>query len=154
MLTYLLIIFVIAIALAPLTSLMPSKRQREIARMREYAAVHGLFVEFRGVPGRDSGRIRSRDSAGHDTIYYGKHLPPAKQKKPEQSRAWLSGAEGWVGLERRLAVPESLAHLPAQVLAASVDEGSCGIYWRESGGVEAVEQIRQVLEAWAGQLRA
>ena len=152
--TYLLIFFVIVVALVPLTHFMPSKRQREIARMREYAAVHGLFVEFRSVPGRASGRIKSRDRAGHDTIYYGKRLPPAKQKKPQQSQAWLLEAEGWVALGRRLAVPESLVQLPAQVLAASVDEGSCGIYWRESGGVDAVEQIRQVLETWAGQLRA
>lgn len=152
--TYLLILFVIAIALVPLTHFMPSKRQREIARMREYAAVHGLFVEFRRVPGRESGRLKSRDRAGHDTIYYGKRLPPAKQKRPEQACVWLFEAEGWVGLERRLRVPESLALLPTEVLAASVDEGSCGIYWRESGGVEAVEQIRQVLAAWAGHLRA
>ena len=152
--TYLLIFFVIVVALVPLTHFMPSKRQREIARMREYAAVHGLFVEFRSVPGRASGRIKSRDRAGHDTIYYGKRLPPAKQKKPEQSQTWLLEAEGWVALGRRLAVPESLVQLPAEVLAASVDEGSCGIYWRESGGVDAVEQIRQVLETWAGQLRA
>ncbi len=152
MLTYLLIIFVIAIALAPLTNLMPSKRQREIARMREYAAVHGMFVEFRSIPGRDSGRMKTRDHAGHDTIYYGKRIPPSKHKL-EQNRAWLYEAEGWVGLQRRLAVPGSLAQLPTQVLAASVDEGSCGIYWRESGGVEAVEQIRLVLEAWAEQLR-
>lgn len=152
--TYLLIFFVIVVALVPLTHFMPSKRQREVARMREYAAVHGLFVEFRSVPGRASGRIKSRDRAGHDTIYYGKRLPPAKQKKPEQTQAWLFEEQGWVALGRRLGVPESLMQLPAQVLAASVDEGSCGIYWRESGGVDAVEQIRQVLELWAGQLRA
>jgi hypothetical protein len=153
-LIYLLIFFVIVVALVPLTHFMPSKRQREIARMREYAATHGLFVEFRSVPGRDSGRMKTRDSAGHETIYYGKRLPPARQRKPDQARAWLSGEEGWVGLERRLGVPEALSQLPALVLAAGVDEGSCGIYWRESGGVDAVEQIRQVLEAWAGQLRA
>ncbi len=62
--TYLLIIFVIAVALAPLSHFVPSKRQRQIARMREYAAVHGLFVEFRGVPGRDRVRARDRDGAG------------------------------------------------------------------------------------------
>ena len=50
MLTFLLIVFVIALALAPLGHFVPSKRQRAIARMREYAAVHGLFVEFRDLP--------------------------------------------------------------------------------------------------------
>jgi hypothetical protein len=151
-LTYLLIFFVIVVALAPLSHFVPSKQQREIARMREYAAVHGMFVEFRRVPGRDSSRPAQRERASQDTIYYGKRLPPAK-KNGEQSAVWLLEAEGWVGLERRAVVPPALLSLPASVLAASVDEGSCGVYWRESGGVDAVELIRQVLESWAGQLR-
>ncbi len=152
MLTYLLILFVIAIALAPLSHFIPSKRQRAIAGMREYAAVQGLFVEFRQVPGREKGRMKVRDGAGRDTIYYGKRLPPAKHKC-EQTRAWLYENDTWTGLERRLPIPDALAHLPAQVFAASVDGGSCGIYWQESGTVEDVEQIRQVLEAWSGQLQ-
>jgi len=49
--TYLLIIFVIALALAPLSHFVPSKRQRKVVCLREYAAVHGLFVEFRTLPG-------------------------------------------------------------------------------------------------------
>ena len=156
---YLLIIFVVAIALAPLSHFMPSKRQRQIAKLREYAAVHGLFVEFRSQPGRsqpgsDVGGDKSRDRAGHDTIYYGKRLPPSKQKRGQQSGVWLREPGGWVSLERRLPVPAPLQDLPAEILAASVDEGSCGIYWRESGGVELVAQITRTLELWSEELRA
>ena len=156
---YLLIVFVVAIALAPLSHFMPSKRQRQIAKLREYAAVHGLFVEFRSRPGRfrpgsDIGRDKSRDRAGHDTIYYGKRLPPSKQKRGQQSGVWLREPGGWVSLERRLPVPAPLQDLPAEILAASVDEGSCGIYWRESGGVELVAQITRTLELWSEELRA
>ena len=120
--------------------------------MREYAAVHGMFVEFRGVPGRNRSRSQGRDRAGQDTIYYGKRLPPARTKGVV-ALAWLYDREGWVGLERRFAVPPALAQLPAQVLAASVDDSSCGVYWREAGTVQDVELIRQVLELWAEQLR-
>ena len=150
--TYLLIILVIAIALAPLSHFMPSKRQREIAGMREYAAVNGLFVEFRGVPGRDRVRARDRDGAGRDTIYYGKRIPAATTKA-RRTQAWRFENGSWMGLERRAEVPSGLASLPAEVLAASVDEGSCGVYWQEAGGVENVALIRQVLEAWADELR-
>lgn len=150
--TYLLIVLVIAIALAPLSHFVPSKRQREIARMREYAAVHGMYVEFRAVPGRERGGPRDKDRVGHETIYYGKRLPAAR-KKARPARAWLQLEAGWVGLERKLPVPPALAGLPPEVLAASVDESSCGIYWRESGPVAKVEQIRQVLESWASDLR-
>ena len=151
---YLLIIFVVAIALAPLSHFMPSKRQRQIAKLREYAAVHGLFVEFRSQPGNDVGRDKSRGRAGHDIIYYGKRLPPSKQRRGQQSGAWLREQGGWVSLERRLPVPAPLQDLPADILAASVDEGSCGIYWRESGGVELVAQITRTLELWSEELRA
>ena len=150
--TYLLIILVIAIALAPLSHFIPSKRQREIAGMREYAAVNGLFVEFRGVPGRARVRTRDRDGAGRDTIYYGKRIPAAKSKA-RKSQAWRCENGSWMGLERRAEVPACLASLPAEVLAASLDEGSCGVYWQEAGGVENVALIRQVLEAWADELR-
>jgi hypothetical protein len=152
-LTYLLILFVIALALAPLSHFVPSKRQREIARMREYAALHHMFVEFRRVPARDGYPPKERDRASHETIYYGKRLPVTREKG-EKARAWLLESEGWVGLERGDPAPPAMAGLAVPVLAASVDSASCGVYWREAGGVEAVEQIRQVLEAWAGELRA
>lgn len=151
--TYLFILFVIALALAPLSHFIPSKRQRQIARMREYAAVHGLFVEFREVPGRARGRARGGDSAGHDIIYYGRRLPPAREKG-ETALAWIRESEGWAALERRSGVPAVLSQMPPQVLAASVDSGSCGVYWRESDTVEDVEMIRQALALWAGELRA
>jgi hypothetical protein len=148
--TYLLILFVVAVALAPLSHFIPSKRQRQIARLREYAAVHGLFVEFRDLPGLAPGG--RRDPAGAQTIYYGRRLP-ASRKKSAGSQAWLRDGEAWRALERSTGIPAALGELPPQVLAASADENSCGAYWRESGGVEVVEQIRQALEAWSGQLR-
>lgn len=148
--TYLLIIFVVAVALAPLSHFVPSRRQREIARLREYAAVHGLFVEFRGLPGAIAGG--TRQAAGGQTIYYGQRLP-ASRKKSADAQAWLREGESWRALERGTDIPLVLGELPPQVLAASADEHSCGAYWRESGGVEVVEQIRQALEAWSGQLR-
>lgn len=150
--TYLLIILVIAVALAPLSHFIPSKRQREVARMREYAAINGLFVEFRGVPGRDRVRTSDRDRAGRDTIYYGKRIPAAKTRT-RKTQAWRFENGSWTALERRVELPAVLASLPAEVLAASVDEGSCGVYWQEAGGVEKVQLIREVLEVWAGQLR-
>jgi hypothetical protein len=153
-LKYLLIIFVIAIALAPLSHFAPSKRQRQIARLREYAAVHGLFTEFRSLPGSAAGRARSRDQAGHETIYYGKRLPPSKHRRGQQGCAWLREQGDWVSLGPRVPAPALLRELPAEILAASVDEGSCGVYWRESGGVELVAQITRILTLWSEELRA
>jgi len=151
-LTYLLILFVIAVALAPLAHFAPSKAQRETARMREYAAVHGLFVEFRDVPGTGDARDRQHDRAGGNTIYYGKRLPASRDKR-EEARAWRRENEHWIPLQRRWGVPDVLVSLPLEVIAASVDRGSCGVYWRECGGVDNVALIEQVLTAWSTELR-
>ena len=149
--TYLLIIFVIALALAPLSHFVPSKRQRKVVCLREYAAVHGLFVEFRTLPGVKSGR-KPPGMAGGDIIYYGRRLRP-RRGEPVVSGSWIAEQGGWHSLDRRRAqMTDLLRQLPAGILAASVDEASCGIYWQEPGSEEDVERIRQVLEAWAEQL--
>lgn len=146
---YLLILFIVAIALAPLTHFLPSKRQRKQASLREYAAVHGLFVEFRNLPGRSE---KAGERADGTTIYYGKRLP-ASRVKAAPSLAWRRDEQGWLPLESGGKSPAELALLPAEVVAASTDENSCGAYWREQGDVETVEQIRQALEAWSAALR-
>lgn len=142
MLEYLLIVFVIALALAPLGHFVPSKRQREIARMREYAAVHGLFVEFRHLPALNAASVPARD-----VIYYGKRLPN-RRARPVESNAWVRTGQDWQSVERRRPVPALLQELPAEIRAAGVDQSSCGVYWEESSGEAGVEQIRQVLERW------
>lgn len=143
MLTYLPIVLVIALALAPLGHFLPSKRQRELARMREYAAVHGLFVEFRHAPtlageARPTGQV----------IYYGKRLP-ATLYSPIATAAWSRTPEGWRGVGNRLPAPAPVKELSAEILAASIDSSSCGVYWTEGTGVEGVEQIRLALEHWS-----
>jgi len=143
---YLLILFVIALALAPLRHVLPSRRQREIARLREYAAVHGLFVEFRALPGAASGAGPERSPG--DVIYYGKRLRPPRGREAQRG-SWVRDSEGWRGLQRSGPAPEPLLQLPRDILGASVDEGSCGIYWQESGEEEMVEQIRGAVEGWA-----
>lgn len=145
MLKYLLILFVIALALAPLGHFLPSKRQRRTARMREYAAVHGLFVEFRAMPDTGGVPLASPMAKGQ-VIYYGRRLPN-KRGSPIESGTWVLAPQGWRNVGRRLPVPAQLSELPDGIGVASVDQSSCGIYWTESGEDE-VEQIRRALEQW------
>ena len=149
--TYLLIFFVIALALAPLSHFVPSKRQRRIANLREYAAIEGLFVEFRGLPGADKNRERPVIAPRGDIIYYGKRLRP-RRTGAVQSASWIYSAQGWRSLGQRTLVPDQLLQLPENILAASVQESSCGIYWQETGEQEQVGQIKQALESWAASL--
>jgi hypothetical protein len=141
-LSYLIIVLVIAVALAPLSHFMPSKAQRKVARLREYAAVHGLYVEFRDVPrsGRSTPAKQTRD-----TIYYGKRVR-MRRGGPEKRLAWLHSDNGWAAISRHDPVPAELNALPEGVLGASADSDSCGIYWNETGEEEHIDQICAVLE--------
>ena len=117
MLTYFIIIFVVALALAPLSHFLPSKRQRKVAGMREYAAVHGMFVEFRALP--DVGGVPlSASVSGGQVIYYGRRFPN-KRAGPIESGTWVHAPEGWRSLGNRLPVPAQLQALSVDISVAS-----------------------------------
>jgi len=141
---YLLIIFIIALALAPLAHFAPSKGQRRVARLREFAAVQGMFVEFRTVP---SGALSASETAayrrGH-TIYYGLRIP-ATGRRERRVGAWVYGEQSWRSIPRGSGVPVALEDLPADIFAATIDEGSCGIFWQEGGEEAEITRIYQVL---------
>ena len=143
---YLLVIFVIALALAPLVQFLPSKGQRKIARMREYAALQGLFVEFRDMP-----RLNDAAKSPVGVIYYGKRLPTSRSR-PVTTGAWLLLGDGWRKVGGTGQITALLEKLPIEILAASGDEFSCGVYWTESADEGAVEQIKRVLEQWSDEL--
>ncbi|MDO8862414.1 hypothetical protein Q6D67_11950 [Haliea sp. E1-2-M8] len=147
---YLLIAFIVVVALAPLTHFLPSKRQRRQAALREAAALGGLFVEFRSLPGAAAGRV---PQAQQDVIYYGRRLAPSKGRGSRRG-AWLQRDGEWrsVGAGPRLPLPEPLQAGAADILGASVDEGSCGVYWQEQGDTATVGEIRDILLAWAQQI--
>jgi len=146
---YVIILLVVALAIAPLSHFAPSKRQRAVARMREFAAVKGLFVEFRQLPGKTVETGQGRQ----DIIYYGKRLPPARGEEPLIG-SWYQGEDGWRATRGIKKPPEILAQLPPAVLAAGADQGSCGIYWRESGDEEELAAIILVIDQWANSLRS
>ena len=147
---WLLILFVVAIALVPLFHFAPSKRQREIANLRERAAIGGLFVEFREPPG-GPGRPLPNGVLERNLIYYGRRLRAAN-KPPRVNHAWRRDNEGWLAVGGYVPVPDVFAQFPDSVVASSVDPDSCGVYWDESGGVDAVAEITDLLERWAEQL--
>ena len=146
MLKFLLIVFIVALALAPLGHFVPSKRQRATARMREYAAVHGLFVEFRDLP-----VLAGSPGSVRNTIYYGKRLP-SQRASPIESASWLRTDDGWRSVGQRRPVPAPVQELSNEISAVSVDQSSCGVYWTESTGEAGVEHIRQILVRWCDEL--
>lgn len=146
----LIILLVVAVALVPLVQFVPSQRQRSIANLREHAAVNGLFVEFRDVPGRPEFRKQAGVTPG-TVIYYGKRLPASTQEA-RPSVQWARHATQWHSVGERRAVPACFEGLPECILAAGYDEASCGVYWVESDSEADVEAICAVLARWSEHL--
>ena len=149
---YALIAVAVLLALAPLWHFFPSRRQRQLAGMRETAALGGLFVEFRDLPLPDYRLVRM-PAAERQVLYYGRRLRHATGKPPK-SAAWWRDEGAWRA-RPGVPAPPAIAHrLPPTVLAIGVEEGGCGCYWREEGDVESVQQIAALLEEWAAELAA
>jgi len=149
--TFLLIIFIVALALAPLAHFVPSKRQRRIARLREYAAVQGLFVEFRSPPKELASS--AGDYRPGSTIYYGLRFPASRRKEPTPG-VWLRRHGEWRPASGIKVCPQRLSRLPDDIFAASIDSQSCGIYWQEAGEEGEIDVICYVLQAFANELES
>ena len=147
---YGLIIFVVFLALAPLWHFMPTRRQRAQARMREAAALAGLFVEYRDLP-MPQRYLERMPATDRQLLYYGCRVRPAKGRE-RHAGAWWRSNDGWTAGPVRDAPPAVAAQMPASVSALSVDNSSCGCYWQERGDVATVATIAQLLTRWAEEL--
>ncbi len=148
MATWLIILLVIAVALAPLMHFIPTKKQQATARLREQAALDGLFVTYRRlpmIPGKVADAAKDRTALEEGTLYYGVRWLVKASERPAPV-TWLRTERGWQNLQRReVVLPDVLSSLPETVLAFSSDVESAGIYWREEGGQEALKAISSAL---------
>ncbi|MFT6051710.1 MAG: hypothetical protein ACI9B9_001353 [Halioglobus sp.] len=149
MTAFLVITFIVALALAPLAHFVPTKYQRRIAGLREYAALQGLFVEFRSPPlSVPSAAERYRPGS---TLYYGLRLPINRRKEPPD-QVWVRREQEWRPSAGRAASPAQLAALPDDVFAVGIDSYSCGIYWQEGGEQAEIDEISDVLKGLVKEL--
>ena len=138
------------LALAPLWHFMPSKRQKRQARLREAAAIAGLFVEFRDLP-LGPERLARLAAADRQVLYYGRRLKPSRRDaRPPQN--WYREAGQWISRPPRLPAPAIAAAVPETVLALGLGETSCGVYWREQGDENTVRELASLLQQWQAQL--
>lgn len=149
-LSWFIIGVVLLLAMAPLWHFMPTKRQKHQARLREAAAIAGLFVEFRDLPLAPA-RLARLATADRQVLYYGRRLKPSR-REVRPSLAWYREAGDWTCLSARVMPPDIASELPETVLALRVNEASCGVYWREEGDENTVRDIASLLQAWQAQL--
>ena len=158
---YLLIIFLILVALAPLVWVKSSPRQQHIARLRRLATTEGIQVSLCHAPDAREGEGRL------DQVNYTLHWP-VSLKIEEKPRQWLllhhsrrgdpSQWHDWTWLIRsRNAATEQCINEVIDKFSADVSGLSCNaegvqFYWREKGSeqelmgfVEALKELHKSL---------
>ncbi len=145
-----IVIVVIFLALAPLWHFAPSKTQRKQARLRERAALDGLFVELRDLPVPPA-QLQRMAPVDRQVVYYGCRLRPSRAA-PEKRCAWYREASDWLSRPPRQALPEIAGKMPESVLAIDLGPTSCGLYWREDGDEDLVRDLARELTEWRDEL--
>ncbi|MCZ6829651.1 MAG: hypothetical protein O7F73_08700 [Gammaproteobacteria bacterium] len=137
--TYLLIALVVMVALSPLISMMPSRRQRQIADLRQRAANCGIRVQLRELPNAaKSGDLRP---------FYGRHRQRGDHKIAVNA-VYQRHGEGW---QSSAGAPSAnlmalLAQLPPGVSHVCENLHEVGIFWDERGPEADVERIDAALQ--------
>jgi len=175
--TWLIIIVVLIVAFGPIMWLVPSKRDRRLAAMRQQARQEGLLVEMRRLP-KVGAAPEERVTAGarvlepvQDVAVYQRPL----QRRLRNLPAWrllrggpgIEGPSGWafeIGKKPHdkhmnaalQALEPTFARLPEDVLALECEERMLGAYWleRAPSGPAEVSVLADTLTSGARALEA
>jgi len=146
-LEYLIIVFILFLAITPILHFLPTRRQKLVTKLRNAALDNGLFVEFR----KDQTLAKSilnHDGEESEIIFYGLRVPFVVGVE-RKSETWIREEEGWISTTKFNQFPIVLNNLPTGVFAAKADIRCYGIYWTEKGEVKDVKNISRVLTTWA-----
>lgn len=148
--TYVIILVVMLAALAPLWHFKPTRRQKKQAKLRETAALLGLYVELRDLPLKPA-QLERLPRSEKQVLYYGRRLP-ATRGDVRTTQSWFRRGTLWESLPARVTPPSIVDQLPLSVLAVASSEASCGVFWNEEGDEDTVRLLSSFLEQWSDTL--
>ena len=137
--TYFLIALVVLVALSPLISMMPSRRQRQIASLRQRAVLCGMTVQLR--------EFAEKPADGELRPYYGRHRQRG-DRRGVASAVYRHNGDCWHASPGTIpaALSALLERLPVGVSRVCEDVQSVGLFWDERGEETDVERINEILQ--------
>lgn len=146
--TYIIIILVVALVLAPVFWIMPSPRQKRLMAFRQAALELGLSVQVTDLPQTHRAKVR-QEAPQHGVLY---RLPWKHPQLKSQRFTSLvlreapveSGQNNQPGRVAKL-LTEHLADYPEQFCAIEFSNIGLAVYWKELGPVEYVETLHRSL---------
>jgi len=142
MAAYLIIILIIAVAIAPLASALPSKAQRREAQLRSYASSLGLTIKLEPLPDIPA---RFRFSPSPNLAAY--RLRDADAEDGLQDKLLLLRVEGqWIDTRNESGVKMPVDDGPSGAEIAILNRGVATVFWNESGGDADVDRLHRLLK--------
>lgn len=152
--SYLIIVLVVALALAPIMAFKPSKAQKHQVALRDRARELGLQVQIGDLPQTHRQQVRREDpqlgviyrllwrhpDARFVQIHYLLHRD---ETEPNRDPPAI-----------RDALQQVLAALPAAVIAVDFTNVGVAVYWREQGDTATVAAIAEQLRALQARLQS
>jgi hypothetical protein len=142
--SYLIILLVLSLMLAPVFWMMPSPKQRRQIHLRQHAMSSGLQVRVCDLPQSHRAMVRQEDPV-HGVIYRLPWTDPAKGF--DQQCRLLRDQEAELGSHLQQLLSKSLLALPERVMAIECNPAGLAVYWQERGDAAQVDLIVQSLTA-------
>ncbi len=140
----LLIIFILFVALSPLISMAPGKRQRQIAGLRQRAQQQGMQVTLAEPPAAIQ---RQGTTNERMACYKLRRHPDAGIPELAGNSYFVSVDGGWRSGGSADLPAAVLAKIPAGVVALVIDKAGCSAYWDESGGDGELDALLDAMRA-------
>ena len=131
------ILVIIAVAVAPLVSALPSEAQRYEAKIRAHAMDQGITVKL-GVTPTIPPRFRMSEDA--PLIAYRRRRLKRDQRFDEAHLA-VKSQRGWVSVPTEKPLSELLSSLPDGAWIAELGVDYVSIFWDEKGDIDAVDAV-------------
>ena len=142
MAAYLIIILIIAVAVAPLASALPSKAQRREAQLRSYASSLGLTIKLEQIPDIPA---RFRFLPSPNLVAY--RLRHADAEDGLEDKLLLLRVDGqWIDTSTESAVTLPMDDGPSGAEIAIVNRGVTTVFWNEKGDNADVDCLHRLLK--------
>lgn len=144
--SYLIIVAVVLMVIAPIFWFMPSPEIKRQMMMRDRAMQLGLQVKICDLPQTRRARVR-KEYVEKGVVY---RLPWKQPLQPREQfcELLLKTGEGDNSVSPVVVeiLTAALSAMPAAVLALEYATAGVAVYWRERGGIGEVEDISQRLQ--------
>jgi hypothetical protein len=141
------VLLVAGAVLGPLLAVLPSKRQRYLAELRDQAGAYGVQVRVRQLP-EVPPRMRyvpAPDLMCYERVLEGRRAPPWRS-----SLFVRNEAGDWQSPDPERSPPALLDALPGGATLAVLGGQTLQIYWDEQGGEPALASIATAMDGLMG----